>query len=218
MTLAAGEPSELCVLFRDEDFVVVDKPSGLFVHRTSLGPDRDVALQRLRDQLGRKVYPVHRLDRASSGALLFALSSEATKRGQAALERGHKSYLVLVRGTPPKAWSCDRPLRNSKGEPRPSRTSFATLERFDATALVEALLEEGGRRHQIRRHLNHCAHHVVGDTTHGKGGTNSIARERYGLSRMFLHASQLRLPELGIDVKAPLATELELVLDRARKL
>ena len=129
MDLLVGPPTVLC---SGDGWLVVDKPSGIFVHRSSLDASaRDVMVTRVRDLLGAPVFPVHRLDRPTSGCLLFALSPEATRRCQAALQEAHKTYLALVRGTAERLPArVDRPLRPpDKVDEVAASTSFEVLAR-----------------------------------------------------------------------------------------
>ena len=230
---SAGEPARvqethppLPVLLLDEDFVAVSKPSGLLVHRDQHYPHAAAALQTVRDQLGKHLYPFHRLDRATSGILLFGFSRKAAAALQESLAAAdaHKEYLALLRypGSNQElgaAWTCDRPLHDDDDKPRESRTDFAVLETFPRCALVQCKLFTG-RYHQIRRHANHCGRHVIGDTTHGKGRINALYRERYGLDRLFLHLQRIvmRHPTTGVPLELvdPLPMQLSLVLDRLR--
>lgn len=208
------------VLHLDDDLVVVSKPGGLLVHRSELSPERDVLLQRVRDQLGRRIFPVHRLDRATSGPVVFALSPEIVRALQ---ERWHhpeteKVYLALVRGESPDRFESDRPLtRRPDGVRQDARTECTTRATDRGFSLVEARLRTG-RRHQIRRHLAHLGHQVVGDTTYGKGRINAWLREEYGLPRLFLHQTRLRFahPRDGtiVTVDEPLPPDLARFLDR----
>jgi tRNA pseudouridine65 synthase len=188
--------SVLAVLYRSAALVAVDKPSGLAVHR---GQSRDPvhALELVRDQLGAYVYPVHRLDRATSGVLLFALSPLAARELGAAFARGtvHKRYLALVRGAPPDTIRVDHALsREDDKPPQPAVTNVRTLARYGRYALVEAT-PETGRTHQIRRHLKHLSCPIIGDVRYGKGDHNRWFRTRYGLHRLALHASSLTLDD-----------------------
>ncbi len=187
----------LPVCFEDEHWIAVDKPSGLLVHRSAHDPKARAALQVVRDQTGRYVYPIHRLDRGTSGLLLFAFSKSAAAQLQQALTDGRKEYLALARfpGACPDlgdAWANDRPLRNDRGEPQLCHTDFVLVQRWDRCGLVRAM-PRTGRYHQIRRHLNHSGRHVIGDTTHGKGKTNRFFRSRHGLRRLFLHLGVLTI-------------------------
>ncbi|MFT7774688.1 pseudouridine synthase [Roseateles sp.] len=213
----------LSLLHEDEHLVAIDKPPGLLVHRTQLAAHEDeAALQRLRDQLRRPVWPVHRLDRGTSGVLLFALSPEVASLLGAMFEQGqmHKRYLALVRGWPgDEQGLIDHPLARdpelpSTGQPLlEAQTHWRVLERLEwpiatdprhATTRVALLEAEPlqGRRHQIRRHLKHIAHPILGDATHGKGPLNRAVAAFLGTQRLWLHAHRLAFehPLLGTSL------------------
>lgn len=218
----------LDILHLDEHLVAIDKPPGLLVHRTQLAAHEDeAALQQLRDQLGRPVWPVHRLDRGTSGVLLFALSPEVASALGAMFEQGRmaKSYLALVRGWPAEDQGLvDHPLardpeKPSAGQPLlEAQTRWRVLQRREwpvttdprfATTRVALLEAEPlqGRRHQIRRHLKHIAHPILGDATHGKGLLNRAVAAHLGRNRLWLHAQRLELvhPASGarLSLEAP---------------
>lgn len=211
----------LPVLFRDEHYVLVDKPSGLLVHRTELDRERDVALQRVRDQIGRRVYPVHRLDRPTSGLLVFALSPEAAEAlARSFRDRGvEKRYLAVVRGWTPSEGTIDRPLKDkARGVSQEAMTRYRRLDnvelpipvsRYPAArySLVEAR-PATGRHHQIRRHFAGISHPLVGDTTHGQGPHNRLFREHFDVHRLLLRAASIAFahPYSGrtVDVREPL--------------
>lgn len=194
--------------------MAVDKPPGLLVHRTGLDAgETQFALQLLRDQLGRPVWPAHRLDKGTSGVLLFALDTDAARRmGQAfeATDAVRKTYLAVVRGWPPPDGLIDHPLKRLEDDARPGReetqaaqTRYRTLAHhelpipyghFSTTrcALVD-LQPLTGRRHQLRRHLKHIAHPIIGDATHGKGPLNRAVAGLLGVQRLWLHATRLTL-------------------------
>lgn len=211
--------SDLVILYRDDSIVAVHKPGGLLCHRSSESADRRFLLQELRNRVGAHVYPVHRLDRAASGAIVFALSSEDAKRLQESLAApsARKRYLALARGECPDRWECDAPLSDDSGTRRPAHTSFEKVAEFSRLSLLVARISTG-RRHQIRRHLARCAHQILGDTTYGKGGINRFFRATYGLPRMFLHSWRVtfRHPRTGasLDIQAPLADDLRAFLRR----
>ncbi len=216
----------LPVLLLDDDFVAVSKPSGLLVHRDEHHPEAPAALQTVRDQLQKHLYPFHRLDRATSGILLFGFSRDAAAALQASLAAAdaHKEYVALVRypGSDkelPMAWTCDRPLHDEKDKPRDARTDFAVTETFRGCGLATVRIFTG-RYHQIRRHANHSGRHLLGDTTHGKGRLNALFRERYGLHRLFLHLQRIvmRHPRTGavLAIDDPMPMELATVLQRLR--
>ena len=202
----------LHILWRDEHLVAVYKPAGWLVHRTGLdaGETRFV-MQTLRDQLGQHVYPVHRLDKGTCGVLVMALHSAAARALSQAFEHGatHKRYLAVVRGWAPEAVEVDHALKPDDAPadaavqnahtrffrlaqltlPEASDARFATTR----ASLVEAV-PTTGRRHQIRRHLKHLAHPIIGDATHGKGPLNRWWAGLLGQQRLWLHAWQLDVP------------------------
>jgi tRNA pseudouridine65 synthase len=203
------------LLFCDEHLVVVDKPSGLLVHR-GWGDDERVALALVRDAVGAYVYPVHRLDRGTSGALVFARHQGAARALHAAFEGGavDKRYLAVVRGVPAREGVVDHPIPRREGGPRvDARTAYRLVAAspVERCSLVEAR-PATGRLHQVRRHLKHAGHPVLGDANYGKGALNRAYRERFGLGRLALHAASLRFahPATGapLRVEAPLPPEL----------
>jgi tRNA pseudouridine65 synthase len=200
----------LPVLARFDRYLVVGKPSGMAVHHTR-GSSGLPLLQALRDQLGQHVYPVHRLDRGTSGVIVMALDSDAQRIWSGCFESGQvtKSYLAVVRGWPPLRQTVDYALRrlddNAVAREDDSRqtatTEFVRLSTVECAipsgpwatsryALVRALPQEG-RRHQIRRHLKHISHPIIGDTTYGKGLHNGVFRDHFGGRRLLLHAEQI---------------------------
>lgn len=196
------------ILYRDQHLIAVHKPPGLLVHRSWISSDREFLLQRLRDQIGQRVWPVHRLDRATSGVILFALDPDTAQRlTQAFSERAvSKTYLALVRGwLGPEPLLVDHPLDDPESATphQPAQTRFRELARVELPIAVDrypqsrySLIEAQpltGRRHQIRRHLKHLSHPIIGDVNYGKGTHNRFFREQYGVQRLLLHASRLEL-------------------------
>ena len=208
------------LLFVDEYLVVANKPSGLLVHR-GWDNDDDVAMFRVRDALGVHVYPVHRLDRGTSGALLLARSSEVAAALNLAFEesRIEKSYLALVRGTPRVSGTIDHPIpKKESGDRVPALTRFRLVARstVDRCSLVEAM-PETGRLHQVRRHLRHIDHPLIGDVNYGSGEINRHYRTQYALHRLALHAHALAfahpVTHARIAITAPMPDDLGSVLD-----
>lgn len=183
------------------------------VHRSALSRDKVVLLQTLSRQLGRYLYPIHRLDRATSGAIVFGFTSDAARAVQDAMQTGEvtKRYLALCRGETPERFESKRPLSDDKKVKRDAHTSFERLAFFFRVSVVRATLHTG-RRHQIRRHLAHLAHQIIGDTTYGKGRINRFFREEHGLPRLCLHAEELAFPHPAtgepLRVVCPLAADL----------
>jgi len=207
------------ILYRDARLLAVDKPAGLLVHRSPIdrGETR-FALQQARALAGQRLWPVHRLDKATSGLLLFALDVEAARSVGVQFEnqRVDKRYLAVVRGWPQSAGLIDHALADDEdpaggGVARAARTRWARLAIVELPLAVDrypsaryALLSLApltGRRHQLRRHLKHIAHPIVGDTTHGKGTHNRFFREHFGCARLLLACTGLRLrhPDDGRD-------------------
>ena len=225
---------QVSCLYRDEHLIAVHKPSGLLVHRSRLDAHaRRFLVQILRDQIGQRVYPVHRLDKPTSGVMVFALAPDVARALTDAFtaQRVHKTYLAVVRGHPPEAGAIDRPL-NKYHEPgserRPARTMFRRLATTELPVAVSryptsryALVEAQpltGRTHQIRRHLNHIAHPVIGDGKHGDYRHNRYFREELGCDRLLLAAVRLELahPVSGdpLRIGAPPEPSFQAVLDR----
>lgn len=197
----------LDVLYHDEHFVAIDKPPGLLVHRSPISRDRVFALQTLRDQLGRHVFPVHRLDRATSGVLLFGLSAEAARLAVEQFEHHavDKCYLAVARGWVDERGLIDHPVTDDDGNgiAQSARTRYRCLSRIELPFAVDrypssryslvAVMPDTGRRQQIRRHFKHISHHLIGDTTHGNGRHNRLFRTEFDLHHLLLRATGLSL-------------------------
>lgn len=202
------------ILFRDEHLVAVMKPAGLAVHRGWAAAPH-YALDLVRDRIGARVYPAHRLDQPTSGVLVFALSPEAARAlGDAfATQRVHKRYLALVRGIPVAAeLTIDNPVKDDRGVRVSAVTEVVRRWVFRGRyALVEAR-PRTGRTHQIRRHLKHIACPIIGDTSYGKSEHNRLFRDEFGLRRLALHALALTLPHprdgAPLTLVAPLPPDL----------
>jgi tRNA pseudouridine65 synthase len=228
----------LPVLHQDERLAVVNKPSGLLVHRSVIDRrETRFAVQILRDQLGRRVHPVHRLDKGTSGALAFALDADAARDYSLAFAGGgvRKTYLALVRGWPAAQGTIDRALAAveddvlgpQSAEPRPAMTRFRRLDTFELPVRVDrfptsryALVElepHTGRRHQLRRHLAGASHPIVGDSTYGKGRHNRLFADEFGVRRLLLACTRLEFTVVAgsapLAVDAPLAPEFAALLE-----
>ncbi|MFM8864440.1 MAG: pseudouridine synthase [Limnohabitans sp.] len=221
------------ILYQDDYLAVVHKPAGWLVHRTPLdkGESR-VVLQTLREQIGQPVWPAHRLDKGTSGVLVFALHAEVARALGQAFESGNlengeglrKTYRAIVRGWPADELFIDHPLRRMPDDMRSAReevqsaqTRLRTLRRgelpipqggFASMRWAEVELQPlTGRRHQLRRHAKHIAHPILGDATHGKGPLNRAVAAHLGMGRLWLHAWQLALrhPVTGaaLAIEAP---------------
>lgn len=228
------------ILYQDDYLVAINKPSGLLVHRSLIDKhETQFAVQLLRDQISQKVYPPHRLDRPTSGVLLFALDPDTARLLTEQFTQGliQKAYLALVRGFCEPEAVIDYPLKEELDEiadakanqDKPAQTAithYKTLEQFEllfasgkhATSRY-SLLElqpKTGRKHQLRRHLKHIFHPIVGDTTHGDGKQNKLFREQFGCERLMLHAQALQfqhpLSKLNLTIQAPFTAEFARIL------
>lgn len=230
----------LPLLYQDECLVAINKPSGLLVHRSLIDKhETQFAVQLLRDQIGQKVYPVHRLDRPTSGVLLFALDAVTACALTEQFTKGlvQKTYLALVRGYCASAGVIDYPLKeeldaiaDAKANPdKPAQAAisyYRSLQQFELPfasakhptsrySLLE-LQPKTGRKHQLRRHLKHIFHPILGDTTHGDSQQNKLFREHFGCERLMLHAQALQVQhpinQVNVLLQAPLTEEFKQVL------
>ncbi len=219
----------LDILYRDEHLIAINKPHGLLVHRSAIAADaEEYALQLLRDQIGVKVNPVHRIDRKTAGVLLFAFTKEvevAMQRQFMENEVG-KKYLAVVRGYTPDAGEIDYPLKKENGTLQDAFTAYTTLQRAELSvpfgqhqtsrySLVE-VVPQTGRMHQIRKHMSHIFHPIIGDRTHGCNKQNKLFTEKWEMSTMLLHASRLvfkhPVTHQSIIIEAPLQDEFKRVM------
>lgn len=221
------------ILFEDDDVVAIHKPAGLLVHRSYLARrERFFAMQLTRDKVGCHVFPVHRLDRPTSGILLFAKSSEMANAlcEQFASHSIGKEYLAIVRGNMHEAATLDYALKEELDDvadkdvdpnkaAQDAVTSYKPLLNSEipyasgryATsryALVH-LSPHTGRKHQLRRHMAHLRHPILGDTTHGDGKQNKFFREHFGINRLWLIAKKLSFNHPRTGERVAVETELE---------
>jgi tRNA pseudouridine65 synthase len=209
------------ILYRDAHTLVVHKPSGLLTHRSELASDTDVAMMRARDTVQQYVYPVHRLDRGTSGALVFGLSEAGTRVLRSAFDEGraHKTYLAWVRGAFPEYVHVDYDIPKSEdGAKVPAVTEFHRLAAIAFAGVVSTLVlakPHTGRFHQIRRHLAHLRHPIVGDSNYGTGWFNRFGRTQLGLPRLALHAFAFEIEGVVPRIEAPLDPEFATALSAA---
>ncbi|MFF5382202.1 pseudouridine synthase [Pedobacter suwonensis] len=218
------------IIYQDENLIAINKPHGLLVHQSSIARDAtEFALQLLRDQVGKHVSPVHRLDRKTSGILLFAFDkeSEIAMHQQFMNAETDKKYLAILRGFTPDQMEIDYPLAKENGTMQEALTSFHTLQRAEVAvafgkhptsrySLVEAT-PKTGRMHQLRRHFSHILHPIIGDRTHGCNKQNKFFKEQWDMTTMLLHASELTFVHPAtkekIHLKAGLHDEFKRVMD-----
>lgn len=230
----------LDILYLDEHLVAINKPSGLLVHRSNIDRhETRFAVQLLRDQLGQKVYPIHRLDKPTSGVIVFALSSEvaALMAEQWREQSVEKHYLAIVRGYFPDFVHLDKALiptvdkyaKQATNKPaQDAVTDFRCLATVELPVQVDkypqsrySLIEcipITGRKHQLRRHLKHLAHPIIGDARYGKGRHSRFFRDQLGAPRLLLHAQHLTfahpITQLPISLSANLDETWQQLIQR----
>ena len=230
---------QLPIIFEDDYYIVIHKPSGLLVHRSPIDRhETQFAIQILRDQIGQYVYPAHRLDKPTSGILLFAKSNEALAaiREQFELHKISKTYQAIVRGYTPTTLTIDHPVNTKKDkhdkktllEPKEATTFLATLaqctieakiERYDTSRYsLVSLQPVTGRRHQLRYHMKHISHPIIGDANYGKGIQNRYFCEHFGCHRLLLAATNLSFfhpyRNETINLAAPVSPDFKSVVDQ----
>jgi tRNA pseudouridine65 synthase len=215
MEITEYKPLE--ILYQDEYLIAINKPSGLLVHKSPIDKhETRFAVQELRDQIGQYVYPVHRLDKPTSGVLLFALDCEIAKSMSQYFRDNlvHKEYIAIVRGYTESKAEIDHPLKQmldtkaqkEKGITKEAQKAKTVYERLATVELPYAvsrypvaryslvrMFPRTGRKHQLRRHMKHIFHPIVGDTKHGRGEHNQLFREKFDCHRLLLHAHRVTL-------------------------
>jgi len=210
----------LDILYQDEDLIAINKPHDLLVHQSPIARNAEVfAIQLLRDQVGRKVYPAHRLDRKTSGILLFTFEKECDQKLQLQFlnQEVRKVYHALVRGFTDTEGSIDYALkREEDGKVQEAVTHYKTIRHFEIPvvqgnfptsrySLVE-IHPETGRFHQIRKHFAHILHPIIGDRPHGCNKQNKLWKEQFQMTNMLLHAGEISFKhpknELPITITA----------------
>lgn len=218
------------VLFEDDDIIAINKPNGMFVHRTALDPlATEFVIQIVRDMIGHWVYPVHRLDRKTSGVLILAKNQEI----QSILNEYFrdrevdKVYYAIARGYTDDEGSIDYAIENDRGKVQEALTHYKTIERAEINissgkfptsrySLVE-VKPETGRQHQIRKHLSHIFHPIVGDRPHGCNKQNRFFLEHFNMGSMMLHAASISfehpVSKETTKVNAPIFGEFERMIN-----
>lgn len=230
-------PEPLKIVYQDDALIAIDKPSGLLVHRTAIdASETRFALQLLRDQIGQEVFPCHRLDKPTSGVLLFALSKEVLKEVRQAFDEQslEKTYIAVTRGWVDDSGTIEYDLRieDKPNKVQSSLTNYSCIARSSVEHPVGrypsgrfSLLElkpKTGRKHQIRRHLAHIRHPILGDTMHGDGAQNRFLRDYCECHRLMLRATRLQMkhPTSGeaLDLQAGDEDEFNYVLEKLKLL
>ena len=222
---------ELDILFEDDNLIAVNKPSGLLVHPSWIAPRGTPNLtSMLKEYLQGTAYTIHRLDRPTSGVIVFGKNKEtAQKMNQKFADREvQKTYLCMARGYTPEGDVIDYALKEKLDKladkmSNPDKPAQEAVSEYRRLGTVELPMAVGrydvsryslvevkpttGRKHQIRRHMKHISHPLIGDTKHGDGRHNKAFRDHFDLDRLLLMAIELsfRHPENGelLTIKAP---------------
>ena len=226
-----GATSDLQIIWENPELIAINKPHGLLVHRSPIARNAtEFALQKLRDQIGMYVYPAHRIDRKTSGVLLFAKSKAAAQELQPLFDNRmvEKKYLAIVRGYLPSRGEINYPLMAGH-KLKDAKTSYALMEKFEIDlpannfptsrySLVE-LRPETGRFHQLRRHMAHIFHPIIGDRPHGCSKQNRLWKREFAMMAMLLHAESLQFSwrDQGlVSIQAPVSSEFSRALEILR--
>ncbi len=211
------------IIYEDQHFIAVNKPCGLLMHRSQIARDAETSLLReLKLQTNKFLYTIHRLDRKTSGVVVFALDKESQSKASSLFEqrRVSKTYHAIVRGFTKDIGTIDYPIKNETGKTKDAISYYRTLEHFEVPiafgkhnssrySLVE-LKPETGRYHQLRMHMAHIFHPIIGDRPHGCNKQNKLFKEHFNSMTMFLHANELTLHfETPLLLKAAYHKEFE---------
>ncbi len=210
------------IVYQDEYLIAINKPHDLLVHRSAMASEvKEFALQILRDQIGRKVSPVHRLDRKTGGVLLFAFEKEVEIAMQKQFQDGlvSKRYLAILRGFAPLEMEINYPLQKENGTMQDAVTQFVTLQHSEIPvafgkhetsrySLVEAA-PTTGRMHQLRKHFAHIFYPIIGDRKHGCNKQNKFFKEEFEMTTMLLHASSLTFNHPVTNEKVIIKADLQ---------
>ncbi len=232
----------LNILFQDEFLVVVHKPANMLVHKSMIDRHETIFVMKLlRDQIGQYVYPVHRLDKPTSGILLFALSSEIANALAQQFENHtiEKEYHAVVRGFAPESLHIDYALKEKLDriadkqarQDKPAQDAITDMKKLAELTVNEPvgryeqarfslvkLSPKTGRKHQLRRHMAHIRHPIIGDTTHGDGKQNRFAREHLQFSNLALCATKLAflhpIENKSVIVETKFEDDMQLLVER----
>lgn len=216
------------IIYQDDELIAVNKPHGLLVHRSSIAADTsEFALQILRDQIGKTVYPAHRLDRKTGGVLLFSLNKEMDSLIQTAfsLNKIKKEYLAVLRGHTDPEGTIDYPLKKDNGTLQEALTHYQTISLSEIdlpfgkflTSRYSLVLAkpQTGRMHQIRRHFAHIFHPIIGDRPHGCNKQNKLWKETFQHDTMLLHAKSIEFQHPRTQEKIHIQANLQSEFTRA---
>ncbi|MDR6239843.1 pseudouridine synthase [Aureibacter tunicatorum] len=222
------------ILHYDEHLIAINKPKGMLVHRSPLARQEKIfAMQTLRDQVGHHVFPLHRIDRPTSGVLLFGTNKESATALQKSFEdkKVTKKYLALVRGFIDDVITINHPINNEYDETlrdaisqvKPlyqTEVNICTNPNFPTSRYTLAEAEPiTGRTHQLRKHFAHIRHYIIGDKKHGDNKQNKAFMKHYNMNDLLLHSYHTIIPhpfnqEEKISIKAPLPKHFSEILQK----
>lgn len=209
------------ILYEDQNYIAVNKPAPLLVHRTPGDKDTINLLKLVKEQTGHYLYPIHRLDKQVSGVIIFGLTPQAVRDLQFFwhTDKIQKKYIGLVKGKIIGKGRFNFALHDEKKIAKEAITLYSPIEEFINSTLVDIEILTG-RYHQIRRHFSRRMQHLIGDRRYGKKINNDYFKDNFGLQRIFLHSYMLKIqiPEINLDltIEAPLANDLVNVLERIK--
>jgi tRNA pseudouridine65 synthase len=244
-TISDITQESLQIIYQDKFIIAIHKPAGLLVHKSPIDKHETLyAMKLLRNQIGQWVYPVHRLDKPTSGLLLFALHSEIASQINESFEKRmiNKTYKAIVRGYTPESGTIDHALKEiaafkhlqkmvEQKKPQEANTCFETLDRFElpisdgrfpsSRYSLVSLKPTTGRKHQLRRHMKHISHPIIGDVKYGKGSHNRLFQEKFHSNRLLLAATELSFnhPVLNeqMDLTCPLEDSFSNTLEKLQE-
>ena len=226
-TPSTPNQTDLEVVYQDQSFVAINKPAGLLVHRSAIDfHEPHNAQELLQAQIEATVYPVHRLDKPTSGVLLFALNRKTAASISLQFQQHEirKDYIAVVRGHTDDKGEIDNPVRDKDAphkQKKEALTAYSTLAHITLPVAVDrypdtrysmvCVQPKTGRRHQIRQHMKHISHPLIGDTSYGKTVHNNFFRQQYACSRLLLHAQKLVLnhPDNGSLIKLEASYDMQ---------
>lgn len=222
----------LNILYEDEKLIAIHKPHGLLVHRSPIARDaKTFVIQELRDQINQYVYPCHRLDRKTCGVLLLAKDKETQSAVNKLFAERHveKRYHAIVRGWTDDALEIDYALTNDRGQTQDALTKLKTLKKYEISvplgkyatqrySLVE-LTPHTGRMHQLRKHMSHIFHPIIGDRPHGCNKQNRLWKQKWDMTSMMLCAYNLRIPQpYDIEISSSYSEVMQEVINRLEEM
>ena len=218
------------ILYEDDRYIIINKPCGIMVHRTKISEDTRFVLQLLRNQIKQHIFPVHRLDRATSGVLVFGKDREAAGflSEQFRAQQVDKKYVAIIRGHVPDSDTIDYDLaKTPRHEPQQAISHYTKISESEMPFAISryptsrysfvSVKIDTGRRQQIRRHFAHIRHPIIGDKRHGDCKHNNYFQAHFNLHRMLLHAAEFQFKHPGLEEPLLIKAEWNEEFERAKQ-